>query len=211
MAWFDFDGLNFLGMRVFSLSFIVAAYLLGSISFGIVVCRAFGLPDPRTTGSGNPGATNVLRSGKKAAAVLTLLGDALKGWVAVWLALRSGLLMWEVCAVALAVFLGHLYPIYYKFKGGKGVATALGVMLAVSIWLGLAALVTWALVFAIFRYSSLAAIIAAALAPVYAYLLMPGYRDYVWMVVILSLLLIWRHRSNIRKLLDGSEAGFGKK
>jgi len=198
-------------MRVFSLSFIVAAYLLGSISFGIVVCRAFGLPDPRTTGSGNPGATNVLRSGKKAAAVLTLLGDALKGWVAVWLALRSGLLMWEVCAVALAVFLGHLYPIYYKFKGGKGVATALGVMLAVSIWLGLAALVTWALVFAIFRYSSLAAIIAAALAPVYAYLLMPGYRDYVWMVVILSLLLIWRHRSNIRKLLDGSEAGFGKK
>ncbi|MGZ8252425.1 MAG: glycerol-3-phosphate 1-O-acyltransferase PlsY [Methylophilaceae bacterium] len=198
-------------MRVFSLSFIVAAYLLGSISFGILVCRAFGLPDPRTTGSGNPGATNVLRSGKKAAAALTLLGDALKGWVAVWLALRSGLLMWEVCAVALAVFLGHLYPIYYKFKGGKGVATALGVMLAVSIWLGLAALVTWALVFAIFRYSSLAAIVAAALAPVYAYLLMPGYRDYVWMVVILSLLLIWRHRSNIRKLLDGSEAGFGKK
>ncbi|MFA6179450.1 MAG: glycerol-3-phosphate 1-O-acyltransferase PlsY [Candidatus Methylopumilus sp.] len=211
MAWFDFDGLNFLGMRVFSLSFIVVAYLLGSISFGILVCRAFGLPDPRTTGSGNPGATNVLRSGKKAAAALTLLGDALKGWVAVWLALRSGLLMWEVCAVALAVFLGHLYPIYYKFKGGKGVATALGVMLAVSIWLGLAALVTWALVFAIFRYSSLAAIVAAALAPVYAYLLMPGYRDYVWMVVILSLLLIWRHRSNIRKLLDGSEAGFGKK
>ena len=211
MAWFDFDGFNFLGLRVVSLLFIVGAYLLGSISFGILVCRAFGLPDPRTTGSGNPGATNVLRSGKKAAAALTLLGDALKGWIAVWLALRAGLLMWEVCAVALAVFLGHLYPIYYKFKGGKGVATALGVMLAFSLWLGLAALVTWVLVFAATRYSSLAAIVAAILAPVWAYLLMSGYRDYVWTVLVLSLLLIWRHRSNIQKLLSGTEAGFGKK
>jgi len=211
MAWFDFDGLNFLGLRVLSLLFIVGAYLLGSVSFGILVCRAFGLPDPRTTGSGNPGATNVLRSGKKAAAALTLLGDALKGWVAVWLALRAGLLMWEVCAVALAVFLGHLYPIYYRFKGGKGVATALGVMLVFSPWLGLAALVTWALVFAATRFSSLAAITAAALAPIYAYFLMPGYIDYVWTVLVLSLLLVWRHRSNIKKLLDGTEAGFGKK
>src|SRR4051812_20815804 len=120
------------------LIFIVGAYLLGSISFGILMSRAFGLPDPRTVGSGNPGATNVLRSGKKAAAVLTLLGDAAKGWFAVWLALHYELLIWEVCAVALAVFLGHLYPIYYGFKGGKGVATALGIMIAVSLWLGLA-------------------------------------------------------------------------
>jgi len=211
MAWFDFDGLNFMGLRLLSLLFILGAYLLGSVSFGILVCRAFGLPDPRTTGSGNPGATNVLRSGKKAAAALTLLGDALKGWVAVWLALRAGLLMWEVCSVALAVFLGHLYPVYYRFKGGKGVATALGVMLAFSLWLGFAALVTWALVFAATRYSSLAALVAAVLAPLWAYLLMSGYRDYVWTVLALSLLLIWRHRSNIQKLLSGTEAGFGNK
>jgi len=192
------------------LIFIVGAYLLGSISFGILMSRAFGLPDPRTVGSGNPGATNVLRSGKKAAAVLTLLGDALKGWFAVWLAMHYDLLMWQVCAVALAVFIGHLYPIYYGFKGGKGVATALGVMLAVSLWLGLAAMLTWLLVFAIFRFSSLAAIVAAALVPVYAFFLLRPYQDYIVMLSVLSILLIWRHRSNIRKLLDGSESGFRK-
>lgn len=192
------------------LIFIVGAYLLGSISFGILMSRAFGLPDPRTVGSGNPGATNVLRSGKKAAAVLTLLGDALKGWFAVWLAMHYDLLMWQVCAVALAVFIGHLYPIYYGFRGGKGVATALGVMLAVSLWLGLAAMLTWLLVFAIFRFSSLAAIVAAALVPVYAFFLLRPYQDYIVMLSVLSILLIWRHRSNIRKLLDGSESGFRK-
>lgn len=192
------------------LIFIVGAYLLGSISFGILMSKAFGLPDPRTVGSGNPGATNVLRSGKKAAAVLTLLGDALKGWLAVWLAMHYELLMWQVCAVALAVFIGHLYSIYYGFKGGKGVATALGIMLAVSLWLGVAVLLTWLLVFAVFRYSSLAAIIAAALAPIYAFLLLRGYQDYVVTILALSVLLIWRHRSNIKKLLDGSESGFRK-
>lgn len=192
------------------LIFIVGAYLLGSISFGILMSLAFGLPDPRTVGSGNPGATNVLRSGKKIAAVLTLLGDALKGWFAVWLAMHYDLLMWQVCAVALAVFIGHLYPIYYGFKGGKGVATALGVMLAVSLWLGLAAMLTWLLVFAIFRFSSLAAIVAAALVPVYAFFLLRPYQDYIVMLSALSVLLIWRHRSNIKKLLDGSEAGFRK-
>ena len=191
--------------------FIVGAYLLGSISFGILMSRAFGLPDPRTVGSGNPGATNVLRSGKKAAAVLTLLGDALKGWFAVWLAMHYELLMWQVCAVALAVFIGHLYPIYYRFKGGKGVATALGVMLAVSLWLALAAMLTWLLVFALSRYSSLAAIVAAALAPVYAMFLLGPYKDYVLMIFAMCSLLIWRHRSNIRKLLDGTEGGFNKK
>lgn len=192
------------------LIFIVGAYLLGSVSFGILMSRAFGLPDPRTVGSGNPGATNVLRSGKKMAAVLTLLGDAFKGWFAVWLAMHFELLMWQVCAVALAVFLGHLYPIYYRFKGGKGVATALGVMLAVSLWLGLAAMLTWLLVFALLRYSSLAAIVAAALAPVYALFLLRPYQDYVLMVAAMSMLLIWRHRSNIRKLLNGNEGGFRK-
>jgi glycerol-3-phosphate acyltransferase PlsY len=176
-----------------------------------LISRVFGLPDPRTVGSGNTGATNILRSGKKAAAVLTLLGDALKGWLVVWLAMQSGALMWVVCWVALAVFIGHLYPIYYGFKGGKGVATALGVMLAVSLWLGLAVLITWLLVFAISRYSSLASIIAAALAPVYALFLLMAYKDYVLMILAMSVIIIWRHRGNIRKLLDGTEAGFGKR
>ena len=203
--------LGFIPVVLIPVVFIVAAYLLGSVSFGILISRAFGLPDPRSVGSGNPGATNVLRSGKKAAAVLTLLGDALKGWLVVWLALQFGALMWVVCWVALAVFIGHLYPIYYGFKGGKGVATALGVMLAVSVWLGLAVLITWLLVFAIFRYSSLAAIIAAALAPIYALFLLRPYKDYVVVIFVISVIIIWRHRSNIRKLLDGTEAGFGKR
>jgi len=203
--------LGFIPVVLIPAVFIAAAYLLGSVSFGILISRVFGLPDPRTVGSGNTGATNILRSGKKAAAVLTLLGDALKGWLVVWLALQFGALMWVVCWVALAVFIGHLYPIYYGFKGGKGVATALGVMLAVSLWLGLAVLITWLLVFAISRYSSLASIIAAALAPVYALFLLMAYKDYVLMILAMSVIIIWRHRGNIRKLLDGTEAGFGKR
>lgn len=190
--------------------FIIGAYLLGSVSFGILVSKAFGLPDPRTVGSGNPGATNVLRSGKKLAAILTLLGDAAKGWIAVWLALHQGLAPIWVCAVSLAVFLGHLYPIYYGFKGGKGVATALGVLLAFSGWVGLAVLLTWALAFAIWHYSSLAALIASACAPIYAYFLL-DYKGYAITAILLSLLLIWRHRTNIQKLLNGTESGFGKK
>jgi len=203
--------LGFIPVTVIPVIWIVAAYLLGSIAFGILVSKLFGLPDPRTVGSGNPGATNVLRSGKKSAAVLTLLGDALKGWLPVWLALQSGMLMWVVSAVGVAVFLGHLYPIFYKFKGGKGVATALGVMLAISPLLGLAAIVTWVVVFAISRYSSLGAVVAAALAPVYAWVLLSAYKDYVITVLVMSLLLIWRHRTNIQKLLAGTESGFGKK
>ena len=203
--------LGFIPVTVIPVIWIVAAYLLGSIAFGILVSKLFGLPDPRTVGSGNPGATNVLRSGKKSAAVLTLFGDAFKGWFPVWLALQSGMLMWVVASVGVAVFLGHLYPIFYKFKGGKGVATALGVMLAISPLLGLAALVTWVVVFALSRYSSLGAIVAAALAPVYAWFLLSAYKDYVITVLVMSVLLIWRHRTNIQKLLAGTEAGFGKK
>jgi len=203
--------LGFIPVTVIPVIWIVAAYLLGSIAFGILVSKLFGLPDPRTVGSGNPGATNVLRSGKKSAAALTLLGDVFKGWFPVWLALQSGMLMWVVSAVGLAVFFGHLYPIFYKFKGGKGVATALGVMLAISPILGLAALLTWVVVFAISRYSSLGAIVAAALAPVYAWVLLSAYKDYVITVLVMSLMLIWRHRTNIQKLLAGTEAGFGKK
>jgi glycerol-3-phosphate acyltransferase PlsY len=202
--------LGFIPVVFIPVVWIVAAYLLGSISFGILISRMFGLPDPRTVGSGNPGATNVLRSGKKMAALLTLLGDAFKGWFPVWLALQSGMLMWVVSWVGFAVFIGHLYPVYYRFKGGKGVATALGVLLALSGWLGLAVLLTWALVFAIWRYSSLAAIVAATLAPIFAYLLLP-YKDYLILTLTITVLLIWRHRSNIQKLLAGTEAGFGKK
>lgn len=201
--------LGFIPVTLVPVVWIVAAYLLGSIAFGILVSKLFGLPDPRTVGSGNIGATNVARSGKKSAALLTLFGDVFKGWFPVWLALQSGMLMWVVSAAGLAVFFGHLYPIYYRFKGGKGVATALGVMLAISPLLALAALVTWVLVFAVSRYSSLAAIIAAALAPVFAWFLLP-YKDYVITVLVMSVFLIWRHRSNIQKLLAGTESGFGK-
>jgi len=190
--------------------FVVAAYLLGSVSFGILMSKAFSLPDPRTVGSGNPGATNVLRSGKKLAAFLTLFGDAFKGYMAVWLAMHYGLGDTVICLVALAVFTGHLYPIYYRFQGGKGVATALGVLLAISPWLGLSVLLTWILAFAIWRYSSLAAILAAALSPLFAWNLLDGKWDYFLMTLVLAGLLIWRHRSNISKLLDGTEGGFGK-
>jgi acyl phosphate:glycerol-3-phosphate acyltransferase len=190
--------------------FVLAAYLLGSISFGIVVSRLFGLPDPRTVGSGNPGATNVMRSGKKAAALLTLLGDAGKGWLAVWLAQHFGLSLIMVCAVALAVFLGHLYPMFYGFKGGKGVATAAGILLAISPWLGLSVLATWLLAFLMWRVSSLSALIASGFAPVYAAAYFGLFNMVTGTVLLLAALLVWRHRSNIRKLLDGTEAGFGK-
>lgn len=197
-----------------TLIFVVAAYLLGSVSFAVLMSKAFGLPDPRSYGSGNPGATNVLRSGKKAAAVLTLLGDAAKGWLAVFVAMwfaprdEQGALL--IAAVALAVFLGHLFPVFLRFKGGKGVATALGVLLALDVWLGLCALVTWLLVAVLFRFSSLAALTAAAGAPIYAMALgLP--REWVLASGIILLLLIWRHKSNIRNLLAGKEPRIGKR
>ena len=205
------DELGFVPVTLVPVIWIVAAYLVGSISFGIIISKVYGLPDPRTVGSGNIGATNVARSGKKSAAVLTLLGDAFKGWLPVWLALQSNMLMWVVACTGLAVFFGHLYPIFHRFKGGKGVATALGVMLGISGWLGLAALLSWIIVFAISRISSLSAIVAAVLAPVFAWVLLSPYPDYVWMVGVMSVFLVWRHRTNIQKLLDGTEAGFKKK
>jgi len=201
--------LGFIPVALVPVIWIVGAYLVGSIAFGILVSKLYGLPDPRTVGSGNIGATNVARSGKKMAAVLTLLGDVFKGWFPVWIALQSGMLMWVVSGVGLAVFFGHLYPLYHGFKGGKGVATALGVMIAISSWLGLAALATWLVVFSASRYSSLGAIVAALLAPVYAWYLLP-YQDYIVTVVVMSVFLIWRHRTNIQKLIAGTESGFGK-
>ena len=190
---------------------IIAAYLLGSIAFGILVSRLFGLPDPRTLGSGNPGATHVLRSGKKLAAALTLLGDAFKGWFPVWIAMQSEDLMWVTSAVAIAVFLGHLYPVFYKFKGGKGVATALGVVLAISPMLALFLVLVWVVVFALTKYSSLAAIVSALLLPIYVWSWLEAYQDYELVFIFISVMLIWRHRTNIQKLLNGTEAGFGKK
>jgi glycerol-3-phosphate acyltransferase PlsY len=193
-----------------TLVFVVAAYLLGSVSFAVLTSRAFGIADPRTYGSKNPGATNVLRSGKKLAAALTLLGDAAKGYVAVSLARHFSLFDLQIALVALFVFLGHLYPVFLKFKGGKGVATALGVLLALNAWLGLAALATWLTIALVFRLSSLAALTAAFLAPIYAALLgLPS----VWVIqcAIMSLLLIWRHKSNIKNLLAGQESRIGKK
>jgi glycerol-3-phosphate acyltransferase PlsY len=194
--------------------FVIAAYLLGSISFAVITSKLFGLADPRTYGSGNPGATNVLRSGKKAAAALTLLGDAAKGWLAVFLAIHfspnSVSYTMLAAAVALAVFLGHLFPIFLRFKGGKGVATALGVLLALNVWVGLAALATWLLTALVFRLSSLAALTAAVGAPIYAVLLgLP--REWVLASGIMSLLLVWRHKGNIQNLLAGKEAKIGKK
>ncbi len=197
-----------------ALAFVVCAYLIGSVSFAVLMSKAFGLADPRTYGSGNPGATNVLRSGKKAAAVLTLLGDAAKGWLAVFLAIHfaphddQGLLI--VALVAIAVFLGHAFPIFLKFKGGKGVATALGVLLALSAWMGLAVLVTWLLVAVAFRYSSLAALVASIVAPIVAMLihLRP---ELVLATAIMSMLLIWRHKGNIQKLMTGKESKIGSK
>jgi glycerol-3-phosphate acyltransferase PlsY len=190
---------------------IVAAYLIGSISFGIIISKVYGLPDPRTVGSGNIGATNVARSGKKSAAILTLFGDAFKGWLPVWMALQAIDLMWVVACVGLAVFFGHLYPIFHKFKGGKGVATALGVMLGVSGWLALGALLVWVVTFSATRISSLSALVAAVAAPVIAWYLLSPYPDYVWMVFVMSVFLVWRHRTNIQKLLNGTESSFKKK
>jgi len=190
--------------------FVIAAYLLGSISFAVITSKLFGLADPRTYGSGNPGATNVLRSGKKAAAALTLFGDAAKGWLAVFLAIQFALPDVQIALVVLAVFLGHLFPVFLRFKGGKGVATALGVLLALNVWLGLGGLATWLLTAAAFRLSSLSALVAAAATPVYAVLLgLP--REWVLASGIMSLLLIWRHKSNIRNLMAGKEAKIGSK
>jgi glycerol-3-phosphate acyltransferase PlsY len=194
--------------------FIIAAYLLGSVSFAIVVSKLFRLDDPRTYGSQNPGATNVLRTGNKAAAALTLLGDCVKGWVAVALAilLNQTYSLGDafIAGVAFAVFAGHLWPVFFRFQGGKGVATALGVLLGLNPLLGLATLATWLIIARAFRYSSLAALAAAVFAPFY-YALLFGVREQLLAVVIMSALLIYRHRSNIVNLLSGKESRIGQK
>lgn len=195
-----------------SFAFIVVAYLIGSVSFAVVVSRAFGLPDPHTYGSGNPGATNVLRTGRKSAAVLTLLGDGAKGWLAVFLAGHFAPAFdigpSALAAVALAVFLGHLYPVFFGFKGGKGVATALGVLLAINPWLGLGTLGTWLVIALFFRISSLAAVIAAIFAPLFD-MWLSGPRLMTIAITALSVLLLVRHKDNIGRLLAGQEGRIG--
>jgi glycerol-3-phosphate acyltransferase PlsY len=193
----------------------IVSYLLGSIPFAVLMSKAFGLADPRTYGSGNPGATNVLRSGKKAAAALTLLGDAGKGWLAVMLARYFGPYdeghLTLMALAGLAVFLGHVFPVFLRFKGGKGVATALGVLLGFNFILGLAVLATWFLVAYLFRYSSLAALVAAASAPLYGVFPIFLQNKLLLATFIMSSLLIWRHKSNIKNLLDGTESKIGSK
>ena len=185
---------------------IVAAYCLGSISFAVVVSKLMRLPDPRSYGSKNPGATNVLRTGSKAAAVLTLIGDAAKGGVAVWLA---SYFTDELAAVGLAAFLGHLYPVFHRFQGGKGVATAAGVLLALDWRIGLGTIITWLVIAFALRYSSLAALIAAILAPLATAFVLDVKSALI--VAVMSAFLVWRHRGNISRLLSGTEPRLGAK
>ena len=192
----------------------VAAYLIGSVSFAVITSRAFRLPDPRTYGSGNPGATNVLRSGSKAAAVLTLLGDALKGWLPVWLAQHFSSAEAAPLAMAIAgslAVIGHLVPVFHRFQGGKGVATALGALFGFSVYLGLGAISTWLIIVLFFRMSSFASIIAALFAPFAAWLLFGFAHPFFASVVVVAILLIYRHRQNIKNILAGTESKLGQK
>lgn len=204
---------------VYSILAVLASYLLGSLSFAVIVSRTMGLNDPRTYGSKNPGATNVLRSGSKAAAVVTLLLDAVKGWLPValvrWFGEPYGLGEGTVALAGLAAFLGHLWPVFFRFVGGKGVATALGVLVGISGWLGLAVALVWLVVAAVSRYSSLASLSAAVFAPV-IYVLAAGplwysERAIVAAIVVMSALLIWRHKENITRLIQGKESRLGSK
>ena len=190
----------------------LAAYLIGSVSFAVLVSRVFALPDPRSYGSGNPGATNVLRTGRKAAAILTLLGDAAKGWLAVFLAHRYGADPAAAAAIAsVAVVLGHVLPVFHRFTGGKGVSTAAGALFALNGWLGLGTLATWIVVAALFRISSLAAITAAISAPIFTAMLFDLRHPYLFGVGVLTVILLVRHKSNITKLLAGTEGRIGER
>ena len=196
-----------------SLGLAVAAYLIGSVSFAVVTSKIFGLPDPHSYGSGNPGATNVLRTGNKAAALVTLIGDGAKGWFAVWLAqtLGPGLgaAEWTVPAAALAVFVGHVFPVFHRFQGGKGVATGAGIVLALHWPLGVGLAVLWLVMAFGFKISSLAALTAATLMPIGAFWVF-GNTLTAWALVPIALLLIWRHKANIQQLLEGKETTIGR-
>ncbi|EET43682.1 acyl-phosphate glycerol 3-phosphate acyltransferase [Neisseria sicca ATCC 29256] len=199
---------------MFNVSAVIAAYLIGSLSFAVIVSKYYGMDDPRTYGSGNPGATNVLRSGKKKAAALTLLGDALKGLVAVVLArcLQDALTLSDItiAVVAVAALVGHMWPLFFGFKGGKGVATALGVLLALSPATALVCAAIWLVMAFGFKVSSLAALAATVAAPLVAFWLMP-YSSWAWATVVIAVLVLYRHKSNIQNLLQGKEGKIGDK
>jgi glycerol-3-phosphate acyltransferase PlsY len=190
----------------------LVAYLIGSVSFAVWVSRAFALPDPRSYGSGNPGATNVLRTGRKAAAALTLLGDAGKGWLAVYIATRYGDGPELSAAVAcVAVVLGHMVPLFHRFAGGKGVSTAAGALLGLNLWLALGTIVTWIVIAAFFRISSLAALVAALAAPVLAAMLFNPQHAFFFAVLSVAMLLVIRHKENIANLIAGTEGRIGER
>jgi glycerol-3-phosphate acyltransferase PlsY len=196
-----------------TIAFVAIAYLIGSVSFAVLVSRGFGLPDPRSYGSSNPGATNVLRSGRKTAAILTLIGDTAKGWIAValaWHFVPDQNVAVVAAAAGLAVVIGHMYPLFFGFRGGKGVSTALGALFGFSPWLGLATLVTWLIIAFFFRLSSLAALVSCLFAPFFCFLLF-GLHAFTWSVIAMALLLVWRHRNNIRNLLAGTEGRIGER
>lgn len=196
-------------MQILDYSLIIAGYLFGSISSAIIVCKLMRLPDPRTLGSNNPGATNVLRFGGKKAAAIVLLGDMVKGVIPVIAARLLGADALVLGAVGFAAFIGHLYPVFFGFRGGKGVATAFGVFATLNWQVGLALVGTWLLIAKVFKISSLAALTAAVLAPLYIWWL-TGEQHWVTMGIVMSAILVWRHRSNIQKLLSGKESSIGK-
>jgi glycerol-3-phosphate acyltransferase PlsY len=192
--------------------FTALAYFIGSVSFAVLVSRAFALPDPRSYGSGNPGAPNVLRTGKKTAAVLTLIGDCFKGWLAVFLAhhlAHPGMAEMSMALSAVAVTVGHMYPVFFRFQGGKGVSTTLGVLIALNIYLAAGAVATWIIIAYFFRISSLAGLISALFAPFAALLLYNAGHPYLWGLVVVAALLFWRHRTNIQNLIAGKESRIG--
>lgn len=195
------------------LSVAGVSYLIGSVAFAVVVSRVYRLPDPREYGSGNPGATNVLRSGRKSAAVLTLIGDCAKGWLAVFVAGRwfDGAAEPAMALAAVAVILGHMYPLFHRFRGGKGVATALGALLGLNPLLALGTLATWITIAVFFRYSSLAALVAAAFAVFFTLILYNITHPFAAAVFVIAVMLVWRHRGNIRNLMAGKESKLGAK
>jgi glycerol-3-phosphate acyltransferase PlsY len=193
------------GNQMMAWLFVPVAYLIGSISSAIIVCRLMGLPDPRGEGSGNPGATNVMRIGGKKAAIITLLGDLVKGLIPVYAAKLFGVPVDLLAITGLAAFIGHLYPVFFRFEGGKGVATSIGVLLGFSWWLGFAFIGTWLAVYKLGKISSLSALVASVLSPIYAWFIL-GNVTLVVAAVVMTLLLLWRHKTNIERLLTGEES-----
>jgi len=196
-------------MEMLEYILIFASYLIGSLSSAIIVCKIMGLPDPRGEGSGNPGATNVLRFGGKKAAAITLAGDMIKGLIPVLIAQYLNISVLGIALVGLAAFLGHLYPVFFQFKGGKGVATMLGVMFGFSWWIGLATAGTWLFMAKIVKISSLSALVATALAPVYVWLWF-NHPEPIGVTIFMTVILFWRHRSNIQNMMKGTEGAIGK-